>query len=594
MESSQRKNLLLFDEKNDITYFEMKAWNAVVHTVVAASQLYADKIDQGREILNFFCELRFHHSKKRYNSQSRAERFNQCLTKISDFHKEALGDMVKHRGPDGPFGDLLMSDNHVFNQLLRRADDMKKTHLKLEKKAAKAWKYYGRRVRKKEDLYTKLSSTMTATEIELDKKYTAFKSKTDAALTRYNIMFTNEVREREVLAQKTENLREDFLEQEKAKLDALFASINNLVQRMEKLTPLALSCLDYEPEEADTAAMAREVWEYSLKKHTFPKLQDNPTRSDDVDEVSEEADSDDEDKESVDDEDAGEELDITSPQGGKKVITVGSPAAPKNEHLAQVLEEILMSDNDEPAQEKSDIPDIMSTPTTGDDVIPAESPRWKTVDNSLVRQRSANTVQSARHEPRRHKSAANSKGTKVQDLRTGSDYQPPFSRREKNLRKLSSKQKELPTEHAHPQSTGHPKSQLGQPGFASDARRRHRAAKEVKSSNVPGCDRSSPSTHGHNNDQRSPRVKEGWTSNYSFTGGTMSQVSVFAVQNWKKTNFNQISLRVGMKIKQTRAADADGMAYGYKKNKLGIRIHGSYPAGLVSLCVPATQSHHKE
>ncbi|XP_046561891.1 uncharacterized protein LOC124270871 [Haliotis rubra] len=321
MELPQRRKLLLFDEKNDITYFEMKAWKAVVHTVVAASQLYADQIDQGREILKFFCELRFQHSQKRYNSQSRAERFNQCLAKISDFHKEVLGDMVKHTGPDGPFGDLLMSDNHVFEQLLRRAAAMKKTHLKLEKKAAQAWKYYGRRVRKKKDLYTKLSGTMTSTEIELDKKYTTFKSKTDAALTRYNIFFTNEVCEREVLAQETENLKGDFLEQEKTKLHAMFASINNLVERMEKLTPPALSCLDYEPEEADTTTMAKEVWESYLKKHTFPKHQDDPTSTEDVDEVSEEAISDDEDKESVDDEDSDEELDITSLQARKKETT---------------------------------------------------------------------------------------------------------------------------------------------------------------------------------------------------------------------------------------------------------------------------------
>ncbi|XP_048240767.1 uncharacterized protein LOC125374061 [Haliotis rufescens] len=604
MESPRRRKLLLYDEEIDITYFEMKAWKAVVHTVVAASQLYADKIDQGREILNFFCKLGIQHGKKRYYSQPRAERFNQCLTKISDFHKAVLGDMVKHTGPDGPFGDLLMSDNHVFEQLLRRAAAMKKTHLKLEKKAAKAWKYYGRRVRKKEDLYTKLSGTMTDEDIELDRKYTSFKSKTDAALTRYNIFFADEVNEREGLAQKTESLKEDFLEQEKEKLDAMFSSICNLVERMEKLAPASLGCLDYEPEDADTTAMAREMWESSLKKHTFPKHQasDYPT-TEDVDEATEDADSDDEDKESVDDEDSDEESDNTSLQSRKKEITVGSLAAPKNDpHLAEVLEEILMSDNDEPAQEKSHTPDRASTPTTGADVILPESPRWNRGVDNLIRQRSTNTFQSARHG---HKSAPIRKDTKVQDLKVGSDYQPPSPIEQECLQK-SSLQKELSAEHVQPQHTVHTKAQPGQPNLASGARRRRRAAKVVQS-HSPGCDSSSSTALGHSNKQKSPivkessanrldRPKEGCTSNSSGTGpqpsvSTMSRVSVFAVQNWKKTSPNQISLRVGMKIKQTRAAGADGMAYGYKKNKLGVRIHGSYPAGLVSLCVPATASH---
>ncbi|XP_071086813.1 uncharacterized protein [Haliotis cracherodii] len=604
MESPPRRQLLLFDEKNDITYFEMKAWKAVVHTVVAASQLYADKIDQGREILKFFCELRIQRGKKRYNSQSRAERFNQCLTKISEFHKAVLGDMVKHTGPDGPFGDLLMSDNHVFEELLKRAAAMKKTHLKLEKNAAKAWKHYGQRVRKKEDLYTKLSGTMTAEDIELDRKYTSFKSKTDAALTRYNIFFTNEVNEREVLAQKTESLKEDFLEQEKEKLDAMFASISNLVERMEKLTPPSLGCLDYEPEEVDTTSMAGEIWESSLKKHTFPKHRalDDTTSTEDVDDISEEADSDDEDKESVDDDDSDEESENTYFQPRKKEIPVGSLAAPKNDHhLAEVLEEILMSDNDEPAQERSHTPDRVSTPAVADVILP-ESPRSKREVYSLIRQRSAHTFQSATHEARRHKSAANKKETRY--LKMGSDYQPSSSREEKHLKNSPSKNKELSTEHAEHQQTVHAKSQPDQPGLA---RRRRRAAKVVQSRSQ-GCDSSSSTAQGHSNDQKSPSVKgspvhrldsskEGWISDSSGTGlcvSTLSRVSVFAVQNWKKTSPNQISLRVGMKIKQIRAAGADGMAYGYKKTKLGMRIHGSYPAGLVSLCVPTRESHPNE
>ncbi|XP_067682896.1 cylicin-2-like [Haliotis asinina] len=63
----------------------------------------------------------------------------------------------------------------------------------------------------------------------------------------------------------------------------------------------------------------------------------------------------------------------------------------------------------------------------------------------------------------------------------------------------------------------------------------------------------------------------------------MSDVTVVVLKDRQKINPEEISIRAGMKIKQTRSADKDGMAYGYKKTKLGLNKYGLYPADHVSL-----------
>ncbi|XP_046336334.2 uncharacterized protein LOC124118268 isoform X1 [Haliotis rufescens] len=63
----------------------------------------------------------------------------------------------------------------------------------------------------------------------------------------------------------------------------------------------------------------------------------------------------------------------------------------------------------------------------------------------------------------------------------------------------------------------------------------------------------------------------------------MSDVTVVVLKDRQKLNPEEISIRAGMKIKQKRGTDKDGMAYGYKKTRYGLKKYGLYPADHVSL-----------
>ncbi|KAK3582058.1 hypothetical protein CHS0354_025665 [Potamilus streckersoni] len=65
---------------------------------------------------------------------------------------------------------------------------------------------------------------------------------------------------------------------------------------------------------------------------------------------------------------------------------------------------------------------------------------------------------------------------------------------------------------------------------------------------------------------------------------TLVNVKVIATEDYIAQNRDELTLKVGKKIKQKIPANSDGMAYGWiRKGKLRKKIYGYYPANLVEL-----------